>query len=1007
MNHNPFSASPFLSSALTKPPRERGYGERLLDSLSEMSPLQALTLPATGAATALGGGVRGLTFGLLDPTDEIHSMLGKAAPPAELTTALEVAGEIGGSFVPYIGAASAASRVFRGADLSARLLRGATTFGAPELLRQALHQETDPKAALRSLVTGAAFSLPLSRPLLAPTVAASELLMGADPLQAGIAGSLALLFGPMEGHRTKADVPVGGELDGLKTTVDTDLQALTKLASEAKRKAHWTPRFSTSPRPQFHEEVVRFVQEDLLRKRGVKPRATRSRGKSAVKKAVEEARASFKGSGFDVKRVSEEQLKLPFTRRELEKKARVYAERFRPKSQVELIDEAATKAGALTDRALLEAISDSPYEVAKRETEAANLEALGDFFEKKGATLSKQRSKEAAKKARELAKHQRRPKVKGFDPDSHTMTDFISLSGGIRPDKGYAGELRDLAGERGPGGKFLKGYRKLITKKGDTPDGMRQKLVEAGFLKEEASIGEMWEALAEDLRHKNRWSILKDWHDDIPYPETPPLLRTEAQALHGEKMVDEVLLETGDGSLLGVRFPEPGKAFVGQVQVPKGKRGQGQLFQLLKALRDEVDSRGVATVEANVVEPRLKKVLERFNKRTPLGRELEVEAARVKTLANVDETKLAAGLAKSIETNGPEATKTKTIQRALAEKKGGYVPAHAPTVNSLPPKLQGADAVSTSPDSPFVARAAREKVLAQMRASADPAEHAKAAQLEELYKSVDPTKPLSLREARKLLAKQESILESSVVKFDSPETAISTAKQEMAQMMSEQQIDSFSRNLPEHYKVSDGATKEIERIAKQQKKLLREVKEEGLSFPQEVAVAAEVAGRHGLVPGQRRSGQFYAAINGQALDRKWSSLRQMREWLGDLESGKIQPKDVLELRALAYPRMTVIDYGPKGIHIINQVSGENVTAKTIREAAELVRGQPVLLDAAPELMPLAMPKVPGPGGIGGLVTEQAPPLCPPANVERSILAAKKLMDDMGKGFPTDLPGGKK
>lgn len=257
--------SPVQASVLSRAPRQKGYGERLLDELSGLTALQGLSLPLTGPLTALGGGMRGLSFGLLDPTQEIQGMLGEAAPPEELRGALEIAGEIGGSFVPYIGASAIASRAFKGAELTSKLLRGATTFGGPELLDQALHQELRPQPALRSLMTGAAFSLPLSRPFLAPTVAATELLLGAEPIEAGIAGGLALLLGPMEGKLEKPLAKAASETPPFEPVIDTDFQALMKIAQQRKQSALSKTDFDVF-KPQFTEMGLRIPQRDIIRR---------------------------------------------------------------------------------------------------------------------------------------------------------------------------------------------------------------------------------------------------------------------------------------------------------------------------------------------------------------------------------------------------------------------------------------------------------------------------------------------------------------------------------------------------------------------------------------------------------------------------------------------------------------------------------------------------------------------------------------------------------------------
>jgi hypothetical protein len=190
--------SPFLESRFVQ--REKGFGERLVDDLSDLTAKQTLGLPASVPLQLGAGALKGLSFGLADFTEDTGEALGEFALPETATSALDVAGEIGGSFVPFVGASAAASRIFKGLSAGAKLARGAFTFGAPELARQALTQEFDPTAAARSVATGAAFALPLPRLALAPAVAGTELLFGAEPAEAATAGLFAGIFGPMGAH---------------------------------------------------------------------------------------------------------------------------------------------------------------------------------------------------------------------------------------------------------------------------------------------------------------------------------------------------------------------------------------------------------------------------------------------------------------------------------------------------------------------------------------------------------------------------------------------------------------------------------------------------------------------------------------------------------------------------------------------------------------------------------------------------------------------------------------
>lgn len=187
---NAFVNSPFIE-------REKGFGEKFIDDIANMSLKQTLGMPLTVPLQGGLGALKGASFGLLDFTDDAQDALGDFGLPDTVTSSLNIAGEIGGSFIPYIGASKIAHRLFQGLGLSADLARGATIFGAPELVRQALTQEFSPQAGARSLATGAAFALPLPRIALAPVVAGTELLFGAEPLEATAAGLFAGLFGSM------------------------------------------------------------------------------------------------------------------------------------------------------------------------------------------------------------------------------------------------------------------------------------------------------------------------------------------------------------------------------------------------------------------------------------------------------------------------------------------------------------------------------------------------------------------------------------------------------------------------------------------------------------------------------------------------------------------------------------------------------------------------------------------------------------------------------------------
>jgi hypothetical protein len=173
-------------------PRKKGFREDLFEEIQNLSMKQTLGLPLSAPLTFGAGALSGLSFGLADLTDELQSGLGSFALPEKVTTSIEVAGQIGGSFIPYIGASSVASKLYQGMSLGAKMARGAFTFSAPEAVRQMVDKELDPLGAGRSLTTGALFALP--RKYAAPAILGAELALGATPEEAAITAGFGALF---------------------------------------------------------------------------------------------------------------------------------------------------------------------------------------------------------------------------------------------------------------------------------------------------------------------------------------------------------------------------------------------------------------------------------------------------------------------------------------------------------------------------------------------------------------------------------------------------------------------------------------------------------------------------------------------------------------------------------------------------------------------------------------------------------------------------------------------
>ncbi len=216
---NSFLSGPF------RPTPEPGFVERLGQDLSSPTLKQTLGRPVSGSLQFGAGAIKGLSFGLLDPGEGLQESLDEFGLPDTLASSLDIAGEIGGSFVPFVGSSAIAKKFFTGASLAARLTRGAVTFGGPELARQALTQEFDPRAGVRSLATGAAFALPWPRLALAPAVAGVELALGAEPLEAVVAGGVAGIFGSLEKAPKGRPVEIPPKPPKLRNPKDPDLKS--------------------------------------------------------------------------------------------------------------------------------------------------------------------------------------------------------------------------------------------------------------------------------------------------------------------------------------------------------------------------------------------------------------------------------------------------------------------------------------------------------------------------------------------------------------------------------------------------------------------------------------------------------------------------------------------------------------------------------------------------------------------------------------------------------------
>ena len=268
--------SAFLESI---PIRQPNFVDQIVQDLSDISAKQALALPLTGTLGLSAGIIKGATFGLVDLDDPLQDILGDLAPPETLSNAISVAGEIGGSFVPFIGASKIAGAVYKGIDLGSRIAKGAITFGGPELARQVIQDDIDALGVVRSAATGATWSLPLSRVLLAPAVASTEFVLGAPPEEAAIAGGLAGILGSL-GGRKKAGIELDVEKVGIKPpTSPTPTAPSRPIRTMPETTIEWVQATPPTPSPRLQRlaekraakiplgksaEPVRFVRDPLV-----------------------------------------------------------------------------------------------------------------------------------------------------------------------------------------------------------------------------------------------------------------------------------------------------------------------------------------------------------------------------------------------------------------------------------------------------------------------------------------------------------------------------------------------------------------------------------------------------------------------------------------------------------------------------------------------------------------------------------------------------------------------
>lgn len=107
--------------------------------------------------------------------------------------------------------------------------------------------------------------------------------------------------------------------------------------------------------------------------------------------------------------------------------------------------------------------------------------------------------------------------MKPFNPETHSLTDFIRLQGGISTQKeGLKGECKDYF-------SIAEGYNLINNKTGLSLDRLLEACTEAGFAFFDATVTDLLDMLRQDVYSKKigkggcQWSLQKqDWKVDLP-----------------------------------------------------------------------------------------------------------------------------------------------------------------------------------------------------------------------------------------------------------------------------------------------------------------------------------------------------------------------------------------------------------------------------------------------------------------------------------------------------------
>jgi hypothetical protein len=236
-----------------------------------------------------------------------------------------------------------------------------------------------------------------------------------------------------------------------------------------------------------------------------------------------------------------------------------------------------------------------------------------------------------------------------FDPQKHTLKDFVAIKGGLNKLKeqrgGFTGELDHIA-ETGQG-KFL-----VNKDKGLSVNDMLNQAIEEGFFSESASLSDFIGALEKDLTTTNRlkriWSSAKDIETEIvrayeAQPEAGELafgqeLPKMARGINLERIgadypVKKMILDTAD------RYGE---------QIKKAKQGkQGKItFEETRARAEELAADVGTTTD---------KLMRDVKKKT---QDLDAYITASRDVLNSSATQLRTMLEKTAELSTPESLKT-------------------------------------------------------------------------------------------------------------------------------------------------------------------------------------------------------------------------------------------------------------------------------------------------------------------------------------------------------------